>query len=401
MLLELLTAATIVAGNPEVPVVAADALPPTTGTRSHSHTHSRNEIDENQPPLLLEVTYTAEAIANVSGGIKRRTKYLDNLDVVLEADMERLFGWSGAELHLYGLYNNGHSISSDVGDSFAVSNIEADGRHNLRLYEAWIAQKISPTLSVKAGLYDLNSEFDSLDAAGLFTGSAHGIGVDFSQSGTNGPSIFPNTSLAIRVEKSFLGGGKIRAAILDGVPADPARPGKTAVKLRSADGILTVAELETPVTNGKLLLGHWRYSAKFDNYSGTRSSGNAGFYLRGETGFTKFGDTRVDIFARVGTASGDHNMFDFFASAGVRFSGLITNEDEAGLAFAMAKTSKGYRLAQGAEQREAEIELTYRKQVHSNVTLQPTIQYILNPSADPLVEDALLIGVRSEFAFRF
>lgn len=385
----------------EVPADISSTKAQVAGILPHSHTHAGSEIDEKQTPVMLEVTYTSEVISNLSGGKIRRTRYLDNLDVVLEADLERLIGWSGAELHAYALYNNGASISGDVGDAFAVSNIEADGDHDIRLYEAWIAQQISPTASVKVGIYDLNSEFDSLDVSGLFTGSAHGIGVDFSQSGANGPSIFPNTSLAIRAEQNFHRGSKVRAAILDGVPADPARPGNTAIKLRREDGALAVVEFETPVENGKLLVGHWRYTAKFDTFAGIRSRGNAGFYLRGENKLGHIGGTRVDIFARLGTASGRHNMFNRFASAGFRLSGIFDTTDQLGLAFATAQTSKGYRISEGALRDETAFEVTYRNRVYSNIILQPTIQYIRNPSAAPMVNDALVIGIRSGLSFRF
>jgi porin len=400
MLLDLLTAATIVAGNPEVLVVPADALPSKNATRSHSHTHSRDEIDENQSPVMLEVTYTAEAVANVSGGMKRRTRYLDNLDVVLEADMERLFGWGGAELHLYGLYNNGQSITQLVGDALAVSNIEDTGKPRLRLYEAWLSQQLSPSLSVKFGLYDVNSEFDTLESAGLFIGSSHEIGMDISQSPLGGPSEFPETSLAIRLEKSFQGGARLRAAMINGAP--PETEGAVpSITIPRSEGVYGIAELELPVKGAKLLVGHWRYSSKFSSFSGGRATGNTGYYLRGEAELGELGQTQIDGFFRLGTASGRFNMFDRFASAGIKFIGLLDQSDEAGLAISTARTSKGYRLEQSAEQSETAIELTYRKNVHPNMTLQPTIQYVLNPSADPLVEDALVVGVRSEFAFRF
>src|SRR3546814_14121631 len=80
-------------------------------------------------------------MGNVAGGHRRGARYLDNLDLVFEADLDRLAGWTGAQLHVYGLYNNGRSISELAGDTQAVSNIEA-GVRALRLYEAWIDQKI-------------------------------------------------------------------------------------------------------------------------------------------------------------------------------------------------------------------------------------------------------------------
>ena len=71
----------------------------------------------------------------------------------------------------------------------------------MKLYEAWFEQTLfDDRLSFKAGLYDLNTEFDVVETAGLFINSSHGIGPDFSQSGVNGPSIFPTTSLGIRVK---------------------------------------------------------------------------------------------------------------------------------------------------------------------------------------------------------
>jgi len=209
-----------------------DAVPHPThhGHLPRTHTHAPAEIDETDGAILLQLTYTGEVMGNVSGGVRRGTRYLDNLDFVFETDMEKLVGWTGAQVHVYGLYNNGKSISDLAGDTQAVSNIEA-GTQAFRLYEAWIDQKIGDRLSVKAGLYDLNSEFDALDAAGLFVSSPHGIGTDFAQSGQNGPSIFPSTSLAARVQWAPAEGWVVRAAVLDGVPGDPDHPGRTAVKL--------------------------------------------------------------------------------------------------------------------------------------------------------------------------
>ena len=98
------------------------------GSKSHGHIHAPGEIDEDHGPLLLQVNYTADLIGNASGGLRRGTRYLDNLDIVIEADMERLVGWKGAQVHIYGLYNNGASISDLAGDTQASSNIETGVR---------------------------------------------------------------------------------------------------------------------------------------------------------------------------------------------------------------------------------------------------------------------------------
>lgn len=367
----------------------------------HSHTHAPAEIDEAHGPILLQLTYTGEVMGNVSGGDRRGTRYLDNLDIVFEADMDKLVGWTGAQVHVYGLYNNGKSISDLAGDTQAVSNIEP-GTQAVRLYEAWIDQKIGDRLSVKAGLYDLNSEFDALDAAGLFVSSPHGIGTDFAQSGENGPSIFPSTSLAARVQWAPIEGWAVRAAVLDGVPGDPDRPGRTAVKLGHGDGALLVGELEAPLGDGKLLLGRWQYTAHFDRNDGTGTGkGNAGSYVRGEFPLSASAGRKIDGFFRLGKAAGRFNMFDAFASGGLKFSGWVPgrDEDEFGIALAAAFTSDSHRAATGAGPSEFAIEATYRAPITDRFALQPSVHYVRNPSADPRIADALVLGLRAEFSF--
>ena len=74
---------------------------------------------------------------------------------------------------------------------------------------------------IKTGLIDLNSEFDTKDTGSLFINSAHGIGTEFSQTGRNGPSIFPSTSLAVRADAALGNGLTVRVGFFDAVPNDP------------------------------------------------------------------------------------------------------------------------------------------------------------------------------------
>ena len=100
--------------------------------------------------------------------------------MTLTVDAERTFGWRGVTLFAYGLYNNGTSFSPRLpGDVQTVSNIET-GVRAARLYEAWIDGRVSQRASLRFGLYDLNSEFDTTEAGSLSIVSSHGIGPDFS-----------------------------------------------------------------------------------------------------------------------------------------------------------------------------------------------------------------------------
>ena len=113
--------------------VATDQGQP--GDHDPTATHDGNappaiEAAKKQPPAVdLAAVYTGELWRNERGGIRQGWRYLDNLDVTLTIDADRAFGWHGATLFIYGLYNNGRAFSGDlVGDEQIVSNIETGVR---------------------------------------------------------------------------------------------------------------------------------------------------------------------------------------------------------------------------------------------------------------------------------
>ncbi|HNP37820.1 MAG TPA: carbohydrate porin, partial [Woeseiaceae bacterium] len=216
------------------------------------------------PPVVFEAAYTADFLANVSGGIEEGSAHLDNIDLVIGGDLERLLGWSDSRFVLYGLYNNGQYFSGRyVGDAQVVSNIETDVEA-LRLFEAYLETGLGDDGSILFGLYDLNSEFDALETSGLFLNSAHGIGTDISQTGDAGPSIFPVTSLALRLAWQWNERWRARFVVLDAVPGLPGDPDRTAVDLGGGQGLLFVGELERSWREARVLTGAWRYTAAFE-----------------------------------------------------------------------------------------------------------------------------------------
>ncbi len=344
--------------------------------------------------VTLEAAYTADVWYN-NGGVSDDWRYLDNLDLTAEVDLEQAIGWHGAKAFGYVLYNNGKSLSELTGDAFVVSNIET-GTRALRLYEAWLEAPIGKSTSLKVGLYDLNSEFDALDSSALFIGSAHGIGVDLSQTGDNGPSIFPVTSLSARLQVDLSEKLTLRAAVLDGVPGDPASPKATKIKLGNGDGALLFGELAYGNDDGRLLAGAWSYTSDFDRNDGMGRSRSQGVYLRGEAKLADLGEGRLYGFARLGIASGETNQFDRFASAGLKYG--LANENSFGLAIAHASTSDSWRAATAGRSGETAIEATYSHTVTDWLELQPNIQYVINPSSNPAVNDAIAFGLRVAIA---
>ncbi|WP_411820038.1 carbohydrate porin [Hyphococcus formosus] len=355
----------------------------------------------DDPAIVFELDYTSDIWGNVSGGTETGVRYLNNVDATLELDLNKLGIMPNTTIFLYGLYNNGEAFSGDLaGDAQVISNIEAPVEA-IRLYEAWIEHEFWDGLvSLRAGLYDVNSEFDALETSSLFINSAHGIGTEIGQTGENGPSIFPITSLGARATIKLSDNWTFRSAVLDATPGDPNALKRTAVSLN--DGALIFNELEYKLPKLKVIAGHWRYTNSFETFDGDLTDGNAGYYARGEAVIRgdHFEDTNaVSIFARLGNASDLHNDFQFFYSAGVVMNSALLEGDKLGLAVAIAETSaERKRTDPLALPNETAIELTYAVDISERIQLQPDIQYIISPGADDHTrKDVLAFGLRSVF----
>jgi porin len=154
--------------------------------------------DGDTPAFKPGLVYDGAAFANLGGGVRPGGTYSSNLNVQLNIDGNALFGWADTIGYVDVLWLQGGLPSSFIGDAQGVSGISAPNA--VKIYEAWIQKNLlNNHLSVLVGLYDLNSEFYTLQSAGLFLNSSFGMGPEFAQSGVEGPSIFPDTSIGTRV----------------------------------------------------------------------------------------------------------------------------------------------------------------------------------------------------------
>ncbi len=372
---------------------------------------------ENCSSVAWGATYTGESWRLVRGGLPGaadRGAYLDNLELAAEVDGERLLGISGLKLHAAGLYNNGRGFSSTaVGDVQGISNIEAAPA--VRLYELWAEWQVGEGASWRAGLYDLNSEFDAIDTASLFVNPSHGIAPDFSQSGLNGPSIFPVAALAVRWRQQW-GAWQWQLAALEGIPGDATDWRRSGVRFTPGEGALLVAEAGREVGEGtRLALGTWRYTARFDHLeqqapdgSPVRVAGGRGAYLLLEGGLPVPALARAGWrgFLRLGTADPRVHATGSYLGAGVvREGGLLGRSGESmGLALACAQSGAAWRrtlAAQGIQPaaRECNLELAWRVPVTRWLTLQPDLQYVGGVGYDRSAPRALAAGLRFEFGW--
>jgi porin len=358
------------------------------------------------PTLTLQAAYSAEGWVVGDGGLEDGGVYLDTAELQAALDLDRAFGWEGAQAFAYAIAGNGNSISEKVGDLQGPSGYEV-GVEGVRLIEAWIDQTFAGGKgSLRAGLYDVSGEFDAGEVRALFVNGSHGSGPDFSQTGQNGPSMWPVTGLGARLNWNFESGAYARVAIVDGVPGDLDHPKRTAFDLDDGDGALIVGEAGLTNGQGRLWsIGVWGYTEEFpDLVTAETHDDNMGFYVALEERLgSRENGAPFDLAGslRFGVANDDINAFEGFFGATLVATGMIDARpnDQLGLGLAVVNAGDPFRFtiadAGGLPARhEVNIELTYYADVTDWLSVQPDLQWIINPGADHAIEDAFVAGVR-------
>ena len=111
-------------------------------------------------------------------------------------------------------------------------------------------------------------------------------------------------------------------------------------------------------------------------------------------------------FGRMGFGPQDRNFLGFYSDAGLTYKGLIPtrNDDTFGIAFACGRLTDGAsRTLRDEGPRgvggEMVLEVSYQCQASPWLTVQPDLQYIINPGATRDDSNALVIGARASITF--
>ncbi|MFK5986029.1 MAG: carbohydrate porin [Pseudomonadota bacterium] len=346
-------------------------------------------LEESEQGLKSEIILTLESVSNLNGGIEQRSGFLQNLDITFEVDTKNASLWDNGTFFVYFLGSHGSNPTEYIGDIQASSNIEAFD--TFKLYEAWYEHQWGD-FSLLAGLHDYNSEFDVLESAGLFFGSSFGISPDTSQLG---PSIFPTTALAIRGLWLNEAGYFVRGAIYDGIPGDPDNESGTHIILKKSDGLFNALELGQETNNYKIALGGWYHTTDYTDFADKDRNNNKGIYLIAEHHIGK--DSA--LFVQLGSAQEDRNEIGRYVGLGWHTTNLFNINDEAGFAIAHARASKDNRKLNNLESAETAFELSYAYLLNKHVHIQPSLQYVMNPSMDSNIDNATVFAIRLTLSY--
>jgi porin len=386
--------------------------------------------------IEIEANLIGDIMSNISGGMEQKTALIQLSTLKILLDPEEMFGIQGMNLLASGIQSNGESISALTGDVQGVSNVEAE--QTVRLYELWIQQNfLAERISVLGGLYDINSEFDYMESASLFVQSSHGLGGEFAGSGLIGPPTYPIGGLGARLKLLPSPKFYLKFGVFDGVSGKLNSLEHADFSWKREDGSLFISEIGfltldnsisqqgnelTTLQNRrhigrevssdykfKLALGAWSYSKNYlDERFGSdierpfSDQNDKGFYLLADLKITPNLNKpyqQLSLFARIGYADCEVSRFGAYRGGGITYKGLMSGDPNGllGVSVASVRNSRVYSdLFPENKKNETVFELTYLTKIIPWLNLQPNVQYIINPGTSDELNNALVIGLRTD-----
>ena len=189
-------------------------------------------------------THKSDVLSNVSGGLKRGSAWLGHTEARLTLDLDKLWGWQETVANFVYQSDLGSKFNKNyVGAFVGVDNIEV-GTNTALFYQAWLQKNFADGhVSLLAGLYPIDTEFNVPETSGIFLQPPYGMANEVAQSGVNGPAIFPLAALGVRAKLTSKNDDfYVQTAITDGVPGDPDNPHGTHIKLGDGDGTFSIIE---------------------------------------------------------------------------------------------------------------------------------------------------------------
>ena len=393
------------------------ATPPPDAAQGPQLRSQTQAASAGPSPITLRLQYTGEGADNPVGGLHNGATYMNQILAQLHVDTDKAFGWTGGSFVLEGFYENADSLDTQyVGAIQDPSVIDSSGVSIFRLYQAYYKQDIGNT-NLLFGIYDPETEFGITRPMDVFFNGAYAWTTTLDQSGVNGPSTYPSTSLGIRIRQKLTDQWSVQAAVLDGIPDSAKNLTINAVNINNRAGALLLGEVDfVPTRTTKIMAGGWSYTGEFDalnqfNRNGMQRQtyGSSGGYIGGATRlYSQTARRGLDGFANIGIASASTQVVQSSFNIGLVYTGLLDARpfDRLGIATGIARVGDPYRAAQSAmadpaERYETNFELTYRAPIARWLTIQPDIQYWINPAVDPTLKNDLLLLVHFEVSHVF
>src|SRR5438105_9648222 len=411
--------------------------------------------------LNFGVTYIGDNIGNLSGWIARGASHLGRFDFSVDADLEKLLGWTGGRFYAnaYEIYGRGMTRNY-IHNLATISEIEA--LPDRRLYNAYFEQSFfNNALNIRAGQQAADVEFFDSETDDLFINGTFGWPAI---KATNLPAGGPAPPIAvpgIRVKAALSDRITAFAAVFNGNAAragdgDPQLRDNHGLAFRVNDAPWVIGQVRwdydidiagRPLA-GNFTPGGWYHTGQFDDQRFTAQGasiadstgtgiaaklrGNFGIFavieqtLYRSAPVTEKGVSAsvpgVTAFGRIAYSPPDRNLIDLYLDGGIGFVGFVPRRplDRFGVAAAYMRISNAarnldtdtsfYTGVQGpVRSNETLIEMNYETHIKPGWLVAPYFQYVFRPSGgipnpnDPSgltrIGDAAVFGVTTTLRY--
>jgi porin len=411
--------------------------------------------------LNFGATYIADNIGNVSGGVSRGAIHFGRLDLSVDADLDKLVGWTGGRFYANGFVIYGRGLTRNYIYNLAtISEIEA--LPDQRLYNAYFEQSFfNGRLNIRAGQQAADVEFFDSETDDLFINGTFGWPAI---KASNLPAGGPAPPIAVP-------GLRIKAALTDRITAfgavfngNPAAPGDGDPQTRDNHGlafrvndprwIIGQVRFDYDIDiggrslAGNITPGGWKHYGDFDSQRFTAEGlsiadpsgsgipaklhGNYGIFAVIEQVLYRPPEVKdnttsasipgVTAFGRIAYSPPDRNLIDLYLDGGIGFVGFVPGRplDRFGVAAAYMRISNTARnldldtqffsgVSSPVRSNETLIEMIYEAHIKPGWLIAPYFQYVFRPSGgipnpnDPTgvsrIGDAAVFGVTTTIRY--
>lgn len=407
--------------------------------------------------IKIGLAYINETFNVIRGGISRGGTYEGRGDLQIDADLQKLVGWTGgvAQVRVFQIDKGSFNPTDRVGSIPNPSNIDAVP--TTRLFTAWFEQRFGEFASFRIGQLAADDEFsNSAVAGGLINGAFGWPPLMSSNVPSSGPA-YPLAALGARLQINLDDRVSLLAGVFSGDPAgrgcydnnpgaDPQLCNRHGTRFQFTGGAFWIGEAQYQINQDKdatglaaaYKLGAWYHTADFaDQRYGVDAGGavvslasgppnallhrgNWGVYGVVDQMVWRGTDSSVSVFARASLAPDDRNVVSWYVDGGVGVKGPLPGRADDTLTFGVAHINissavsgldRDTAAANGApypvRSSETVFELSYIFQVAPWWSIQPDVQYIVRPGGnvpDPnnaavTIGNAFLVGLRSTILF--
>ena len=324
--------------------------------------------------IEVGIAYIGETMSVVSGGLRRGAAYEGRLDLVVDTDLERLIGWSGAKTHIkaFQIHNAlGRNVAHFTGSISDPSNIDA--LPATRLFTAWFQQDFGPYGSLRIGQLAADDEFLTTSTAGGLINGTFGWANVMAANLPSGGAAYPLATPGARLQFNLSDEVSVLAGVFSGDPAGrgcyannhyahPQSCNRHGTTFSFSGGAFWIGEVQYNVNQGKYTtglagsykLGGWYHSGDFaDQRFGVDAAGNTislaflpdhALHHRGNWGLYgvvdqmiwRGADTSVSLFARAALTPSHMNFISWYVDGGIGVKGLLPGRADDVLTFGVA-----------------------------------------------------------------